>query len=177
MKGMLVYQSRYGATKQYAGWAAEALGWPAVALGQLTEGQLSEAEALVYAGGLYAGSVSGLKKFFKRLPASGARPLAVLAVGLANPADAGYIQKLREGNLPAERRDAPLFLAQGALDYARMGFLFRAMMSMMVKSLKAKPEAERTFEDRAMIEHFGGRLDLTDRAQLAPLLDWARRLG
>ena len=59
-KCVVVYKSKYGATKKYAEWIAEDLH------ADLFEGKAASADALtaydviVYGGGLYAGGVSGL---------------------------------------------------------------------------------------------------------------------
>ena len=68
MKYLVICDSQYGFTEQYARWIAEELGCPCVARKELEPGELQKYDGLIYGGGLYAGGVSGSKWFAKQLP-------------------------------------------------------------------------------------------------------------
>ena len=67
MKYLVICDSQYGFTEQYARWIAEELGCPCVARKDVKPEQLQKYDGLIYGGGLYAGGVSGLKWFAKQL--------------------------------------------------------------------------------------------------------------
>lgn len=60
MKYLVICDSQYGFTEQYARWIAEELGCPCVARKDVKPEQLQKYDGLIYGGGLYAGGVSGL---------------------------------------------------------------------------------------------------------------------
>ena len=70
-KDLVLYQSKYGASRSYAEWLGAAWGCPACAL-QDCKGGLGAYQRIVLVGGLYAGSMAGLKRFFR--PCEGAPP-------------------------------------------------------------------------------------------------------
>ena len=52
----VIYKSKYGSTKQYAEWIAQALDAPLFEASSVNPAQLAEYDVVVYGGGLYAGS-------------------------------------------------------------------------------------------------------------------------
>ena len=85
-KILIVYESRYGATRQYAQAIGRALGCPVYPRKKLPAGQLESCSVLVYGGGLYAGGVAGihtLKQAMERYPQ---KNFVLFTCGVADPA-------------------------------------------------------------------------------------------
>ena len=60
-KIVVIYESKYGYTKRYAEWTAKALSCPIFERKRFHTQDFSKYDIIVYGGGLYAGSVSGIK--------------------------------------------------------------------------------------------------------------------
>ena len=65
MKGIILYKSKYGATKQYAEWIAERTGFPCVRTEDADIRTVSEYDTVILGGGVYASGIAGLS-FLKK---------------------------------------------------------------------------------------------------------------
>ena len=175
---LVLYDSQYGFTEQYARWIAEDLGGDCAARKDVNPQQLQKYDGLIYGGGLYAGGVSGLKRFAKQLPSLAGKRIALFTCGVADPSEPQNVAHIREGMakiLTPEQRKLPIFHLRGGLDYSRMGMVHKAMMGMLKKMLESKPEQELTGEDRQILATYGQTIDFTDRASVRPIIEWAEK--
>ena len=70
MNGIILYQSKYGATKKYAKWLSEKTGFPCVETKQARISDVREYDTILLGGGIYASGIAGLsflRKNFKDL--------------------------------------------------------------------------------------------------------------
>ena len=175
---VVVYQSHYGFTKQYAQWIAEELGAEIRERSQTKPEDLKNYDVIIFGGGLYAGGVSGLSLLSKAFPLIQDKALFLFTVGAADVQDEQNVRNIRSGLgktlTPEMQSKIQIFHLRGGLDYKRMSFVHRTMMSMMISTLKKKPESDRNSEERLMLETYGQRVDFTDRATIAPLVDAVR---
>ena len=59
--GLILFQSKYGAARRYAGWLAEATGFPLCPAKDVEKSALSGADPVILAGGIYASGVAGIQ--------------------------------------------------------------------------------------------------------------------
>ena len=109
-KDLVLYQSKYGASRSYAEWLGAAWGCPACAL-QDCKGGLGAYQRIVLVGGLYAGSIAGLKRFFRLCEGVPHERAAVLCVG-ASPYDADTLAACKARGFGAGWQDVPLLVAR-----------------------------------------------------------------
>ena len=57
MTGIILYRSKYGATRNYVGWLQEKTGFPAVDMKKENPGDLSSYDTVLYCAGIYAGGL------------------------------------------------------------------------------------------------------------------------
>ena len=67
MKPVVVYQSKYCSTKQYAQWLAEALSCRLYEAEKMSAENLAEYDTVIYGGGIYAGAINGIEMLKKSL--------------------------------------------------------------------------------------------------------------
>ena len=117
-KGMILYQSKYGATEKYALWLREMAGFACVPTKKARVEEAASCETLILCGGIYASGIAGIS-FLKRNAVRLTRQqIAVLCVG-ASPEDAAALRELRERNLKNVPEGTALFYARGAWDERR----------------------------------------------------------
>lgn len=168
MKIALIYASKYGATKQYAQWVAEATGVTLLERKHVLPSELKEYDGIIYGGGLYAGGIAGIKLVTKRA----CNLLAVFTVGLSNPATTDFSDIMAK-NLPMSLREtAAVFHLRGGIDYSRLSFQHKAMMRMLRQMLRKKPPQERTAEDEGILETYGAQVDFADKESILPLVEY-----
>lgn len=173
-KVAVLYQSRYGTTKQYAEWIAEETGGTLFPISKVKLADLEDYDTIIIGGGIYASRIIGmtfLKKNFSRL--SG-KKLIAFSVG-ASLDNKKNTDEIRNHNLTPEIQKAVQFFhLRGGLFYSKMGSLDRAGMKIYVGMLKKKPEDQWDEETRSMIESYGKDTSFLDRATIAPIMAAAK---
>lgn len=173
-KSIVIYDSKYGSTKRYAQWIAEDLGGDLVAQKDADPRNLDSYDVIVYGGGLYAGGVSGISFLTKNFSKIKDKRILLFTCGLGDPKVPENVKNIRtrlDKTLSDEMREViRIFHLRGAMDYSKLSFLHRSMMSMVQKSVQKKDPATRTQEDIQMLETFGKSVDFTDRAAIEPLI-------
>ncbi len=162
MNTLIIYGSQYGTTKRYAEKFSEITNLPVISY-QDTK-NLTEYDRVVYFGGLYAGGVKGLKNTIKKLPQN--TKLIIVTVGLADIHDKENISNIRNSikkQVPEKlRKVTPIFHLRGGIDYQKLTFKHKTMMTLLYNKAKNLPEEKKTAEDKAMIETFNSKVDFVD---------------
>lgn len=174
----VIYKSQYGSTRKYAQWIAEELNAALLETDRTRPAALQDYDVIIYGGGLYAGGISGISLITKNFKEIQNKDLYLFTVGAADvtdPANTDAIRKsLSRVLTPDMREKVKLYHLRGGMDCKRMRFLHRAMMGMMFRTLRKKPESELRADERAILEAAVGSVDFTDRAAISPLIEAVR---
>jgi hypothetical protein len=151
---------------RYAQELSERTGIPSVNYTEIKD--LSGYDTVLHFGGLYAGGVKGLKNTIGALPRTS--ELIIVTVGLADVTDRENISNIRKSiqrQFPPDIfRQAKIFHLRGGIDYKRLNFMHRTMMTLLYKKAKNLPEEKKTAEVKAMIETFQSKVDFVDFSAL-----------
>ena len=64
---------------------------------------------------------------------------------------------------------AHIFHLRGGIDYSKLSFIHKTMMSMVYKKAVSLPEEKKNAEVRAMIETYDKQIDFVDFCSLEPI--------
>lgn len=180
-KTVVIYESKYGYTQNYARWIAKALSCPLYERKNFPAKDLSHYEIILYGGGLYAGSVSGVSFLTKNREVLSRKKVILFTCGLANPKDPNNIANIHTSlakTLSEEMLEhLTLFHLWGGIDYSRLSFLHKSMMAMLRKMLLKKDAHDLRDEDKVILDTYGKSLDFTDPNTIGPLVDYVSSLG
>lgn len=173
---VIIYRSKYGATKRYAQWLGEMLHCDVLENNRLKPEQrvleqLAPYDTVVLGGGVYAGGIAGASFLKKNSGALRGKRVAVFAVG-ASPEDKEAMRQMRErclNGLPEELQAIPLFYCRGAWSMSRMNWLDRTMCGMLKKSVAKQDAAAAEPWQKALMEAEGD-CDWTDKNSLEPIV-------
>lgn len=169
MNGVILYQSKYGATKKYAWWLSEETGFPIVETKKAKIEDIRKYDTIILGGGVYASGVAGLSFLKKNIDALQAQKIIVFFVG-ASPHDENDFQAVVRHNMKDSHRNIPCFYCRGAFDMDKMTVVDRSLCRMLQKSVaKKKPEDLENWE-KALMEAENEPRDWTDREYLQPIL-------
>ena len=169
-KAIVIYESKYGSTKKYAEWIAEAMNAEIAAAKAVKPESLGAYDVVIYGGGLYAGGIAGINLVTE----NPCKKLVVFTVGLADPGTTDYSDIIKK-NISAElRAKTKIFHLRGDIDYKRLGPVHKAMMAMMKGMIKKKPESERGADDKLFLETYGSQVNFADKASIEPLVAFVR---
>ena len=141
-KGIILFQSKYGATKKYADWLAEKTGYACVETKNANAVDLKPYDVILLGGGVYASGIAGLQFLKKNIGQLTGKKIVVFAVG-ASPYDEKAIMQIREMHFKDKLSNISLFYCRGAWDEERMSFRDRTLCKMLQKAV-AKQQARDT---------------------------------
>ncbi len=175
MNCVVIYESKYGTTKKYAEWIAEDLDAQLFERKAISADALAGYDLIVYGGGLYAGGVSGLSFIKNNYNRIKDKRVLLFTCGLGDPAVPENVNNIREGldkfMTPEMREKVEVFYLRGGMDYSKLSFVHKSLMSMVQKTVAKKDPATRNPEEVAMLDTFGKVVDFTDRATIKPLVN------
>lgn len=169
--GIIIYQSKYGATEKYADWLQELTGFACVQASKAVLHEVAHYHVIVFCGGIYASGIAGLSFLKKHIGSLNGRKIAVFCVG-ASPYDEHALQEIKSHNLKGELRNIPLFYGRGIWNESKMKFVDRNLCRLLQKSVAKKDPS--TYEPwmKALMSAVGQSCDWTDKKYLSPLLEY-----
>lgn len=174
MKGIILYTSRYGATKRYADWIAEETGFECIETKKADIARVKQYDVLVFGGGIYASGIAGLS-FLKRNIAQLRGKKIVLFCDGASPYEEAAFQQIVSHNLKDELAGLPCFYCRGGWDMDRMSIADRMLCRLLQKAVAKKKPEECELWERALLEAGTEKHDWTDRAAIEPILEAIRQ--
>ncbi|MBC9932074.1 flavodoxin domain-containing protein [Chitinophaga qingshengii] len=101
MHGIIIYQSKYGATRQYAEWISQTLQVPAIEANKVTPAQLATADFLILGTSIYIGKML-LRPWLQQHEGQLAgKPLYLFVVCATKPEEADKLNGYVAQNMPA----------------------------------------------------------------------------
>lgn len=168
-KGVILYQSKYGATKKYADWLREETGYDLMETKSAKSTYVQKYDVIILGGGVYASGILGLNFLKKNISNLSNKKIAVFAVG-ASPYDENAIMQIRELHFKDGLSNIPLFYCRGAWDEEKMTFGDRMLCKMLQKAVaKQNPEEYEPWQ-QALMCAVGQTCDWTDKKYLESLL-------
>lgn len=172
MSIVIIYQSKYGATKKYAQWLAEELSGDLVETKKATIEQIEKYDVIILGGGIYATGIAGisfLKKHYNRLKG---KKIIVFAVG-ASPFDEKAHATLIEHNFRNELTNIPCFYCRGAWNEDVMSWKDRTLCNMLKKVVAKKDPATYEPWEAALMQAIGSNFDWTDKQNIKQIIEYA----
>lgn len=171
MNGVILYQSKYGATKKYADWLAEETGFACMETKKTKAGELAKFDTIILGGGIYASGIAGLSFLKKWLHALRGKKIAVFCCG-ASPYDEKAFGEIVKRNMKDALSAIPCFYCRGAWDLAAMSRRDRALCNMLRKMVSKKDPAEYEVWEEAIMAAGQEKRDWTDKKYLSPILEY-----
>ena len=168
-KGIILYQSKYGATKKYVDWLMEATGFNVIETKKAKVADLQKYDVIVLGGGVYASGIAGFHFLKKNIGNLSDKKIAVFAVG-ASPYDKKAIAQVREMHFKGELCKVLLFYCRGAWDEDKMNVGDRTLCRMLQKAVAKQNPDEYEPWQMALMSAVGQKCDWTDKVYLEPLL-------
>jgi len=176
-KTIVIYDSKYGHTKQYAEWIAKECSCAALPRKQASSATLSAYDTIIYGGGLYAGGVSGINLLTENYDLLTTKNVILFTCGLADPENKENVAHIREALSKVLSSDMmshfQIFHLRGGIDYKRLNLIHKAMMGMMRKMLLGKNPSELSAEDEELLRTYGKVVDFTDCNSISSLVTCA----
>lgn len=169
-KGIIIYQSKYGATKKYVNWLIEETKFDCIETPNVKVKDIEKYNTIILCGGIYASGIAGLSFFRKNYDVLKNKKLVIFCVG-ASPFEEQAFKELKVHNLKEDLKNIPTFYGRGAWDEENMTFKDRTLCKMLQKAIAKKDP--NTYEPwmKALMSAVGEKCDWTNKEYLKPLLE------
>lgn len=172
-KTVILYKSKYGATKKYATILKDELSCDSYDAADYKKILFENYDCVIFAGAIYAGGMAGLNILRKIYEDIKHKKIILLCVG-ASPYDEKAIEEVKTHNLKDDLRDLPFFYARGAWNERGMTFKDRTLCKMLQKMISKQNSASCEPWMKELLNSQGKICDWTDKKNLLPLLAYIR---
>lgn len=168
---LVMYQSKYGATKKYAEWLAEKLSCDLIKTKDANINKVIKYDTIILGGGIYASGIAGISFLKKNYTKLKDKKIVVFAVG-ASPYNEEAIKNLKEHNLRDELSKIPCFYCRGAWNEEKMSWKDRTLCNMLKKVVLKKDPSKYEPWEEALVEAIGSECDWTSKESINPIIDF-----
>ena len=134
MKGIILYTSKYGATKRYADWLAEDTSFDCIETKNAKIKDVVQYDTIILGGGIYASGISGLSFLKKNIDKLQNKKIIIFCDG-ASPYVEKAFQQVVSHNLKDALSGVPCFYCRGAWDMDAMSFGDKTLCKMLQKAV------------------------------------------
>lgn len=171
MKNIVLYKSKYGNTKQYAEWIAEALNWDIRDFSEFKKREINQYQNIIFGTGVYIGKMNQIKKvlsWFKN------KPIIIYACAGNNRVQK-EIDIIKAKNFTeAQLAFHHFFYLPGGVDYSKVTGLFKIMLSFFQKMMAKNPNP--TEDEKAILDGFDHPTHYVALAEIEELVSYAKTL-
>ena len=171
MSGIILYKSKYGATKKYADWIAEKTGFECIKTDEADIRKVQEYDVIILGGGVYASGIAGLSFLKKNISKLKDKKIIVFFT-CASPYDQKTVDATIKFNFKGELEGIPCFYTRGTFDMKEMTFKDRTLCKMLRKAVSKKnPEDYEPWEMGLMAVGENERGDWIDKSYIDPIIE------
>ena len=152
MNTVVLYRSRYGSTKQYAEWIAEALGADIFPADAFPAEKFAEYDTVIFGAPVFGGAVLGIAGVENNLAVLQNKRLIIFTVGLTSPKAEQQLADLAAKNFSAALQNhAKFFHLRGALEYQKLSFGHKILLRMIRSSMSNKLDLNQNHVSREAV--------------------------
>lgn len=172
-KTVVLYKSKYGATKKYATMLQDELSCDIYSITDYKKIPFESYDCIIFAGAIYAGGIAGLNILRKMHKNIKHKKIIILCVG-ASPFDEKAIEEVKIRNLKEDLKGIPFFYARGAWNESIMTFKDRTMCKMLQKMIAKQDTDSSELWMKELLCSQGKVCDWTDKENLLPILEFIK---
>ncbi len=174
MKTIVIYKTKYGSTKAYAEWIAEALGCYAVDAKTVKSADLAEYDTIIYGGGLYAEVINGITLITKNIEQLRDKKIIIFTTGITpmdcrDYYDTYVIEKNFKTGVP---ENIKLFNYPGKMVMNELSLVHRTALKTLKKIMSDKENP--TEMEKLLVELCDANGDFSDKTLINELVEYAR---
>jgi menaquinone-dependent protoporphyrinogen IX oxidase len=167
----VIYKSKYGSTKKYAEWIAEATGAELLEASRVKPPDLVKYDTIVYGGALYAVGIMGIGLIRDNFQALKDKRIVVFSVGAALP-EKENMDEVRNRNFTDEMREnTAYFHLRGAFNFKKLSLLHKIMIRLLELKIRSK-KGELRNDEKGMLAVIRHPADWTNKKAVQTVLDY-----
>ena len=167
----VIYKSKYGATKRYAGWIALKLDADLYEVSDIRRKDLKAYDTIIYGGPLYIEKIKGIKFIINNYEYIKDKKLSVFMVGMRE-FDEDYINSILEDNIPKQViNNIKTFYFRGKMNYQELSLMDKILMTGLRVSISNKKQSDISNYEKMILEVIDKPIDYIDKKSIDILLN------
>lgn len=172
-KIVIVYESKAGHTLQYMKWLRDDLSADMFDVNKVSVESLLNYELIIYAGGVYSNTISGLNFIKKNMSVLRFKKIIVVAVGVM-PVNQSMEKLLEDKNYNDEMKGRfPIFQLRSGFDKSKLNIADKLLLTAWKAKISKKED--RTNDDIMMLGMLDGMTDFTKKENIAPIVEFVEK--
>lgn len=170
-KVAVIYKSKYGATKRYAGWIALKLDADLYELSDISKNDLKKYDRIIYGGPLYRGKIKGIKFITNNYDNIKDKKISLFMVGMKS-FEESYINKTLINNIDQEIiNNIDVFYFRGKLNYKELSIKDRIVIYGLREKITDKYQQDISADEKIILEIINKPIDYIDKKSIDVLLN------
>ena len=166
----VIYKSKYGTTKRYAGWIALKLQADLYEVSDIRNKDLNEYDTIIYGGPLYLGKIKGINFIKRNYEKIKNKNIVIFIVGMIS-FNEEYIKAMLEKNYSEEMiKSTKSFYFRGDLNYNELNTIDRVLMKGLKKSILSKDKDKLNEDDKMILKSFTEPMAFCDKKSIDDLI-------
>ncbi|MGL5756573.1 MAG: flavodoxin domain-containing protein [Paraclostridium sp.] len=170
-KTAVIYKTKYGSTKKYAGWIALKLNADLYEVTDIRPKHLLEYDMIVFGGGLYRGKISGINFIKDNYDKIKDKKLFLFSVGMESINEDKREIIIKQNLNKMSLENIKIYNFKGEYEYKTLNFLDKIMMKALKKTIENKGRANFTQDDLTVLKGFEEKVNLTDKQSINKLIE------
>lgn len=170
-KVAVIYKSKYGATKRYAGWIALKLDADLYELSDISKNDLKKYDRIIYGGPLYRGKIKGIKFITNNYDNIKDKKISLFMVGMKS-FEESYINTTLINNIDQEIiNNIDVFYFRGKLNYKELSIKDRIVIYGLREKITDKYQQDISADEKIILEIINNPIDYIDKKSIDVLLN------
>ncbi|MEG2787785.1 MAG: flavodoxin domain-containing protein [Romboutsia sp.] len=170
-KTAVIYKTKYGSTKKYAGWIALKLNADLYEVTDIRPKHLLEYDMIVFGGGLYRGKINGINFIKDNYDKIKDKKLFLFSVGMESINEDKREIIIKQNLNKMSLENIKIYNFKGEYEYKTLNFLDKVMMKALKKTIENKGRANFTQDDLNVLKGFEEKVNLTDKQSINKLIE------
>lgn len=170
-KVAVIYKSKYGATKRYAGWIALKLDADLYELSDISKNDLKQYDRIIYGGPLYRGKIKGIKFITNNYDNIKDKKISLFMVGMKS-FEESYINTILLNNIEQKIiNNIDVFYFRGKLNYKELSIKDRIVIYGLREKITDKYQQDISADEKIILEIINKPIDYIDKKSIDVLLN------
>ena len=167
----VIYKSKYGATKRYAGWIALKLDADLYELSDISKNDLKKYDRIIYGGPLYRGKIKGIKFITNNYDNIKDKKISLFMVGMKS-FEESYINTILLNNIEQKIiNNIDVFYFRGKLNYKELSIKDRIVIYGLREKITDKYQQDISADEKIILEIINNPIDYIDKKSIDVLLN------
>ena len=171
MKGIVLYKSKYGHTKQYATWIADELNFELRDLSAFKKKEIDSYEIFIFGSGVYMGKMNQIKPVLKMFSR---KPIIIFACA-GNPGLEKEINDIKQANFDYDTLQYhKFFYLPGGVDFTKVKGFMKFLVNMFHFILKHKNNL--TNDEKQILDGYSNPTYYVDKKHIKDIINYVKNL-